>query len=85
MAEKLRVIATAPIIRREGNVLLKVSGLAFEKDPGKIYVLPRTPFWMQLIKDGALKEVTEIPRKPGPQPKPKAQDGEKIEQGEKVE
>jgi hypothetical protein len=77
MSEKLKVIVTKPIIRRSDGVLLKVSGKAFKDDPHRIYTLPRTPFWMQLIKDGAIKEVNEVVRaKPGPQPKPKPEQGE---------
>ncbi len=70
MMEKLKVTVTRPIIRRSDGVLLKVSGKAFKEDPHRIYTLPRTLFWMQLIRDGAIKEVNEVPRaKPGPKPK----------------
>jgi len=69
MAEKLKVTVTGPLIRRSDGVLLKVSQRAFDEDPHRIHTLPRTPFWMQLVKDGAIKEVNEVPRKPGPKPK----------------
>lgn len=65
----LKVIATGPIIRRSDGILLKVSEHAFKADPGKIYELVRSAFWMDLIKHGYLKEVVEAPRKPGPRPK----------------
>lgn len=67
--DMLRVIVTGPIIRRSDGILLKVSEKAFKADPHKVYELVRSPFWMQLIRDGYLKEVTEMPKKPGPKPK----------------
>ena len=78
--DKLRVVATGPIIRRSDGILLKVSAHAFKENPRKVYTLVRSTFWMDLIKHGFLREVeetadeTEPKSKPGPKPKHEAKE-----------
>jgi len=59
--EKMKVKVTGPIIRNSDGYILKVSSLAYAKEPEKVYHVPDNAFWRGLITVGRLIEVDPKP------------------------
>lgn len=58
---KMKVKVTGPIIRNADGCILKVSSVAYAKEPEKVYHVPDNAFWRALITVGRLVEVDPKP------------------------